>query len=253
MTVALLAVGDDIVPGRAVLVGNFDGAGTLDVLLVEKAGAALEGATLASGVVLFSFANATMGAEMVTAQIGGRQGTFVRDVDGDGHDDVVSIDAPNEGAGRVFIVRGGEGASAPFTQVEAFDVAERPSPAIADVDGGGTLDLAVAHHGAEEVWVFFAAHAGKFDATATVFAAPAAQAIAVGDLDEDELPDLVLATAEDTVVVMPGFDAEYGEPLPIASRAVRALELGRLDLAAGLDVLMIEMDDVDALYAEHSK
>jgi hypothetical protein len=117
------------------------------------------------------------------------------DLDGDGRADLVTLDEPGiaeSGPVRVRLATGG-GAFGPPATVAANGTAL----AVADMDGDGALDVVAGTFVSfTALEVFLGTGAGTFPASAS-FSAPmvnVASELAVGDLDGDGLPDVVLTS-----------------------------------------------------------
>jgi hypothetical protein len=110
--------------------------------------------------------------------------------------------------------------------------------AVADLNGDGLPDIAVAASGANSVLVFSQTTGGAFAAPVAIAVGGDPQAVTVGDLDGNGLPDLAVATSANAVSVLlqtsagtfaPAVDYATG----VNPSAIKAVDLngdGKLDL-----------------------
>jgi hypothetical protein len=132
------------------------------------------------------------------------------DVNGDGLDDVMTLGRFNESKCRVLLNDGAGGVHVPTLVWPANDTSSRMSHvAVADLDGDGDVDLVAAASApaapSDIAYVFRNDGAGNLSLTATLTvpgATISGEYVAIGDLDGDGVPDLVIA---DTVEAG-GFD-----------------------------------------------
>jgi hypothetical protein len=120
------------------------------------------------------------------------------DVNGDGAVDLVVGTA----AGRSIQIYLGDGfrdfAGAP---ISLPDNASNEGVALADFDGNGTLDLVVANGGGQADVVYSNDGVGNFTAMATL-GLTFGRDVAVGDFNNDSIPDVVLATVQGNPVYL---------------------------------------------------
>lgn len=171
---------------------------------------------------------------------------LTRDLDGDGHLDLVAAHAG--GDGTVALLRGdGDGHFERWREVSA---GENPTElAFGDFDEDGHVDLAVANHEARYLTLLFGTGDGGFArdgrSRLPVDVEPHAHTVAVGDVDEDGHPDLLvdhrragalrlLLGAGDGTFRDAGTVAVGGDPYRWVSLADRDGD-GHLDLAAPLE------------------
>jgi hypothetical protein len=138
----------------------------------------------------------------------------VNDLDRDGKLDLTVVngyDATGTSGSSVSILEGnGDGTFQPPVSYAVADGAY--SVAVADLDGDGSPDLAVAC-GLGGVSVLLANHPGKFQQLATQAAGTAPASIAVGDFNGDGKPDLVVANSgSDNVSILLGMGRGEFQP-----------------------------------------
>ncbi len=225
--VALVVGQVDAGGGEDVIVA-IAGTSTVAVLLADGAGRLRLHATLETGVgglaalalgdvdgdTRTDLVVAAEGAHSISVWKGSGGGDFTRgqewrtglrplalalaDLDGDGDLDVVSGQGAAYPAGGLVVVYPGDG-NGGFggfaTAATARVGAEPRGLAVANFDGVGGLDLAVANAGASTLTILPGGAAGtlSFGAPLTLGTAAAADALAAGDLDGDGRIDLVSA------------------------------------------------------------
>ncbi len=173
-----IAAGDFNGDGRPdVAVANFNG-NTVSVLLNQ-------GGLLGTG----SFEAQTtfmVGSDPTAVAVG--------DFNGDGQLDVVSV-GENAASVSVLLATG----TGSFGSASPYPVGAGPwSVAVADFDLDGVLDLAVTNYTSgqgDTVSILLGTGTGGFNPQTTFAAGPGPVAAAVGDFNEDGLPDLVVANA----------------------------------------------------------
>jgi hypothetical protein len=126
------------------------------------------------------------------------------DFDGDG---LLDIAVANQGSNNVTVLLGSQAGGFTAAIGSPFSVGAAPDAiAVADFNGDGVLDLAVANYNGNTVTVLIGNGSGGFTATANpipVGRLPAG--IAVGDFNDDGIPDLVTANLNSgTVSVLLG-------------------------------------------------
>src|SRR5205823_3613567 len=117
----------------------------------------------------------------------------VADVNGDGHPDLaVANAASNLNAGIVSVLLGnGDGT---FQLFRTFDAGQDPSfVTVADVNGDGRPDLAVANELSANVSVLLGNGDGTFQGARTFDVGQLPRSVAVADVNGDGRPDLAVA------------------------------------------------------------
>jgi hypothetical protein len=161
-------------------------------------------------------------------------GLTVADVNGDARPDLVA--ASHNPAGSVVVLLNGGGGR--FLRGGTYAAGPNAwAVAAADVNGDGPVDLLTAHHGGQQLGVLIGIGDGRFHGVQR-YRGPAASDVAVGDLDGDRKPDVVLASRKGHVVVRLGRgDGSFGDPRTYKSgRADRGIALADLSHDQNLDV-----------------
>jgi hypothetical protein len=190
---------DYALPGTplSVALGDLDGDGSLDVVVLASAGAdgkPSRNLLLGNGDGSFTWADIQLGEES-------RDSVAVADLNTDGRLDIVTVSS-----GGFVSVWLGAGAGS-FAAAAEYGAGKRPtSVAVADVDGDGKLDVVVALPAEQSVGVL----AGKGDGTlAEMIRYPMSPsggtpALALGDLNNDGMVDFVALSERSLVTVMVG-------------------------------------------------
>lgn len=219
-----------------VIAADVNGDGKLD-LVVNNGGSYIS--------VLPGNGDGTFQPAKVTQPIPGGVTDFaVGDINGDGKPDlVVSGSQQQQGysSGAVSILYGnGDGTfGVPFTM--ASGGAATGQIALADLDSNGTLDIAVANPGGTTSVSAILQNADHTFQPAKITPAPGVNAIAIGDLNGDGKPDLVVADRFNGVVlVFPGNgDGTFGTAVStLAGSGPQALALADVNGDSKLDVVV---------------
>ncbi len=131
-------------------------------------------------------------------------GIGVLDVNGDGTKDIVATQAWNQPNARLIVLFNQGGSYANSIEVPSYDI---PEPVrIADVNMDGFEDVVVLHGGWNEAGVYTRAPGGGLDAE-LLFPIPYAshygpQGLAIGDVNGDGRPDLVIADYNSGLVLL---------------------------------------------------
>jgi hypothetical protein len=215
--------------------GDLDGDGDVDLV-------AASGASLA---VLRNAGDGSFAAAESSAAVSGTVFVTVADVDADGVLDLVTASATRSEVAVHLGERLPEGVR--FAAASSYAVGEEPlAVVVADLDSDGALDLASANRVGGSVSVLLAdglpAEGGVAFAAAVNYAvgplaagATSGELLAVGDLDSDDVPELVVATSPSVAVLPNQGDGTFAEAVPFAGQPV-ALALGDLDADGDLDV-----------------
>jgi hypothetical protein len=118
------------------------------------------------------------------------------DIDGDGNLDLV---VGNTGLNRIYL---NNGSAAPFTEVAGRGIGgetdDTRSLALSDLDGDGDLDLVVGNIGLNLLYLNNGSNTPFIASSLISNDADATQAIVVGDLNRDGLPDVVTVAGTNT-------------------------------------------------------
>lgn len=231
-------------------VGDVDGDGRTDVVVMNGQGYAFPNIG-----VLPQNADGTMGTP-VYYSVGGdvlTGGVAVGDCNGDGLSDLVVSYGGNRP--RSFIARFLQNEQHTLDPAESFTSYDIPTPVVlADVDGDGRADVLTAHSGWGRLGVYRQAPDGGLGAeelypiTSASWFRP--QGLAVGDINGDTLPDVVIADSGAGLVVLRHVDDAppvvtitaplggaflTGSPLALAWDAHDNAALAGFDVAVSLD------------------
>lgn len=190
------------------------------------------------------------------------QSVAVADLNQDGKLDFVQVNYNGGGAGTVSVFLGrGDGTFQPDTD---YPVGNGPvSVAVADLNGDGALDLAVANDTSSSVSILFGNGDGTFQASQDFAAGSFPHWIAIGDLNGDKKPDLVVTNeGQDSVgIFLNEGDGTFGamrtfpvakEPYPVVIGDFN--HDGKLDLAVGgyySGVVSILLGNGDGTFQPH--
>jgi len=189
----VVTVGADPFRGAA---GDLDQDGHADVVIANRGGETVS-VLFGDGRGGFARQDLALGAAPWDAAIG--------DLDGDGRPDLaIALHDANQVALRLRDPAAPRG----FLSAAPLATGARPAAvAIADLDGDGRVDLAIAERGTNSVRILLQdpAQAGAFRAPVMHVAGPAPLHLAVADLDVDGRADLVVACSTgDAVAVLLG-------------------------------------------------
>jgi hypothetical protein len=215
--------------------GDFDGNGKLDVV---TSGAGFCRALPNNGTGALSVAALPMAC--------GGGAVAVADVDGDGFDDVLSLDPAG---GRLTILRGGGDGS--LSRATSVPAGTGPAAlAVADLDADGVPDVVVADSGDRAVAVLHGLGSGAFAAPVSYPVGASPDAVAVGDFNDDGVQDVAVANAAgSSVSVLEGHgDGTLGPaqsfPAPASGAAIAAVSF---DTGPMQDLVIASGDPVDQL------
>ena len=217
------AAGSPVAAGaspRSVVAGNWDGDGKLDLAVANRF----------SDFVTILQGNGSGGFSPMTGSpvaVGTNPYSIATgDADADGELDLV---VANYGSNSVTILQGD--GSGGFSEPAGSPVAVGTNPecvAVADLNGDGRLDVAVANAGSSNVTILLRNDSGGFSATAqsplSVGANP--EFVAVADMNGDGTPDLNVAngSANNVTILLGngsgGFIEAAGSPVAVGSNPV---------------------------------
>ena len=216
--------------GSNLAVGDFNGDGKPDVAIVTYGGNGLITILLGKGDGTFLEAASYAG-------IRGTRDLSVTDIDGDGNDDIVvglggpGAIGPGEASFTViqFLLGKGDGSFAGARAIRNQNFIGFGNPALADFNGDGFPDIAIARDG--KLTLYLGSASGFGSASAPIpLALFQPRAVAAGDFNGDGKIDLVVAD-RDFLAVMAGrgdgsFAAARVYPLPAV-----AAQFGKLAVA----------------------
>src|SRR5262245_14576830 len=156
--------------------------------------------------VLLGNGDATFAPKVNYATLAAASSVAIGDLNGDGKPDLVASNY-NAIFPSVSVLLGhGDGTFEPKVD---YGTGGRPySVAIADLNGDGKLDLAVANNAVGTVSVLLGHGDGTFALRVDYATGPGPTSVAIGDLNGDTVPDLVVANSgSSTVSVLPGYGA----------------------------------------------
>jgi hypothetical protein len=172
--------------GQSVACRDLDGDGRPDVIVASGDGQQL--------TLLWNAIDDPFASTLDFDDVGNAESIAVGDLDGDGRPDLALAVSANglRGVGDVSVLLnlGGRSFASP---VGSFAGTTPVAVAIADLDGDGRPDLAVANRDSNDVSVLLALAGASFAPAVSYPAHTGPSAIAVADLNGDGSPDLVVA------------------------------------------------------------
>lgn len=228
----------------ALAVADFNGDGRVDVVFANPAGTADVLAGIGNGTfqVARSFPAGTNPKLVATA-----------DFNEDGKPDILIVNsnpsAPGSPASGALNVLNGDGNTA-FGTARQIAIAGQPMAlALADYNGDGHLDVAVAHSGTNQVSVLLGGGDGTFATAKTLALSGAPAQLLAADMDGDGKPDLVVmfSTATPAFAVFPGNgDGTFGPAVNYPDlSAPSAIAVGDVTGDGRLDVILAEGDTIN--------
>jgi putative cell wall-binding protein len=181
---------------------DLDGDGNADLLAVDSYRGDLV-VVLGDGTGRFSTRHAVASQASALA---------VGDLDGDGHTDVVTASEDHDSGGGASVLLGdGAGSLLPASTIALGAGAQ--SVAIGTLGSDAVPDVVVAHQYDGHVSVLQGIGDGTF-AAAVTHAVPYPQEIEIGDVDGDDIADLVVVGGNSTVYVLQGLtDGTFANPV----------------------------------------
>jgi Bacterial Ig-like domain (group 3)/FG-GAP-like repeat len=204
-------------------IGDVDGNGTVDLVVADAANPQLY-ILLGDNTGKFTLKST------VTIYFTAQPRIYLRDLNSDGHLDIVAIDPPPGGVAHVLLGNG-DG-----TFQTAVDYNDLPL-FLADMDGDGHPDLVCIQYlqkGGYSVAIATGNPDGTFSAPSQVATPPAnSSIISIADYTGDGLPDLVFSTPVGIAVMPSEGNLSYGTPISTVAGASSNVFSPPADLAAG--------------------
>ncbi|HET7502446.1 MAG TPA: tandem-95 repeat protein [Kofleriaceae bacterium] len=180
----------------AVIAANLDGDAAQDVIVAS--------ATSSTAGLLLGGPGGFAGARALPASTGAiaASATVSADFNGDGLADLAIVDPS---ASKVSVLlQTAAGAMVPSATITLVSGAQPTYVVAADFNLDGKLDLATANVGFSSVSVLLGTGTGTFGSPVNTGVGSVPSRIAVGDLNGDTKPDLVVPTSSDTVAILLG-------------------------------------------------
>jgi VCBS repeat protein len=187
-----------------VAVGDLNGDGSPDVALTDAVGVKVLMHTGVATATTFAAAVSVF-TQTSNANVSGANIIAIADVDGDGLSDLIITDpGPTGGmAPTVNILRQDPANHGSFLAPVSYPIATQDLPqsiVLTDLQGTGKLDIVIGGLNTVTVLLHDPATAGKFLA-ASMYSAPGANEIAIGDVNGDGKPDIIVSNGVTQPVV----------------------------------------------------
>jgi FG-GAP-like repeat len=186
----------NLFPGGAnwVALGDLNGDGAADVALTDNVGVKVLMHTGAASSTSFAAA-VTVFTQTPNFNVAGGDLIAIADVDGDGLNDLVITDpGPTGGASpAVYVLIQNAASHGTFLSPVGYPIAPQDRPQsilLKDLQGTGKLDIVIGSGKAVTVLLHDPAAPGRY-LSASIYAAPGANEIAVADINGDGRPDVV--------------------------------------------------------------
>jgi hypothetical protein len=197
--------------------GDVNGDGLTDIVVMNGQGYAYP------NVSVLLQTNGGGFAPAIPFSLGGNQlssGVGIGDTTGDGRNNVVICYGGNRPASMVAVLNQASGNLSVGATYPCYDIPQ--GIAVADLDMDGYLDAVTLHGGGQEAGVYLQNSSGSFDAE-RLFPIPYASSynphgVAVGDVNGDGRPDIVIADYIHGLVVL--YNSSTTPPLRISQAKV---------------------------------
>jgi hypothetical protein len=237
-------ISDGTVTPGAVVTGDIDGDGDLDVVTANRFAGLYGGGS--DGAVSVLLGNGSGGlAAPIDIVIGSDPAALaLGDIDGDGDLDIVATTRRSYGGGANAVVVLTNIGAAQFAEPLVLGLSAFPAGlALGDVDNDDDLDIVTANgHADLSTSLFRNRGNGQFDPPEVPISGASTDTIALADLDGDDDLDLLVSNSSEQIAVALGGGATSGfapaELYPIGLSA-RAMSVADLDRDGHLDVALI--------------
>ncbi|HLY16683.1 MAG TPA: FG-GAP-like repeat-containing protein [Bryobacteraceae bacterium] len=227
---------------QAVVTGDFNGDGNVDLAVVNQNDNTV---TILLGNGSGGFAPASGSPFAVGTS---PESLAVTDFNGDGNADLAIVNQ----ADKTVTVLLGDGAGG-FTAANGSPFAVGVSPqavVVADFNGDGNADLAIANHGDNTLTILLGNGSGGFAAAggSPIAAGMAPQSLAAGDFNADGNTDLAVANQGDNTITVllgngsGGFAAASGSPFAVGT-APQSLVTGDINGDGNADLAVVNQGD----------